>query len=78
MKLSIVETKFEVGEIIKTTLSDGHVGDRLKASIMLEGSPEMGEWILKYKFYLLHNLPKTGSEDVNPCKTVTDCAELDS
>lgn len=45
---------------------------------MSEGSPEIGEWILKYRFYLLQNLPKTGSEDVNPCKTVTDCAKLDN
>lgn len=54
------------------------VGDRLKASIMLEGVLKLENGYWNIKFYLLHNLPKTGGEDVNPCKTVPDRAELEN
>lgn len=58
MELSIAETELKVEGIQvlkKTTLSHGHVGDRQEAKITLEGSPDIGERILKCKLYLLHN-----------------------
>lgn len=58
-------------------LSHGR-GRQAESQYNVGGSPEIGEWILEYTFYLLHNLPKTGSEDINPCKTVTDRAELEN